>query len=49
MCQEPQLVLEERRHAVLKDVLLNNNVPGSAMLVLVSLSDDEYLVIAKWK
>ena len=49
MCQEPQLALEERRHAVLKDVLLNNNVPGSAMLVLVSLSDDEYLVVAKWK
>ena len=34
---------------MLNDVLLNNNVPGSAMLVLISLSDDEYLAVAKWK
>lgn len=49
MCQAPQLALEERRHAVTKDVLLNINVPGSAMLALVSVSDEWYMIVAEWK
>jgi hypothetical protein len=38
MSEELRLALEERRHAVLKDALLDINVPESAMLI-VSLSE----------
>jgi hypothetical protein len=35
MFEALQLALEERRHAVLKDALLNGNVPGSAITMMV--------------
>lgn len=38
MSEALQLAVEERRHDVLRDALLNDNVPGSAMMMMALLS-----------